>query len=130
MRHWRAWRCRSDGAPRAGQAGSRSAGYASENAVAIAGTWGAAGTHRVEREHSNDLVPRQVDIRLPAHDLGQGLCDQVGASVGLSHGVCLARETAGERIAALGDGMAAMDLAPHELADSDRVGGSCAGLGQ
>jgi hypothetical protein len=42
--------------------------------------------------------------------------------VRLSHRVRLARETAGEGVPALCNRAAAIDLAPHELADRDRVG--------
>ena len=48
----------------------------------------------------------------------------------LGHGVCLAREAAGEGIAALGDRLAAVDLAPHEVADGDGVGRIWTGLSQ
>lgn len=82
----------------------------------------ATGAHSVQGKDSNDLVPGRVGIGLPVHDLGQGLCDQVGALVRFGHGVGLARETAREGVPALGDGMAAIDLGPHELADSDRIG--------
>lgn len=84
-------------------------------------------TYSVESEDTNNLVPGQVDIGRPAHDLGQPLCHQITAVVRLGHGECFAGKAAGEGVPALGDRMAAMDLAPHEIPDSERVGRVCVG---
>ena len=75
--------------------------------------------YRVERKYANDLVPGQVNVWLPSHYLAQGLRDEVGTVVRFLDGVGLAGETACERVMALRNWIAPIDLASHELADGD-----------
>ena len=79
----------------------------------------------VEREDPDDFIPWRVDIGLPSHCLGQCLGKVFGPLKRLCCGECLAGDAASVWVPALGNGLSAIHLSPHEFADGDGVWRVC-----